>query len=228
VSPYIETILDDVDAATARATLGIDLATIASDIVAADATATAAAADATAALALVPSGSVQMTIRATAPSGWLLLDGSTIGDSGSGAGNANAANETLFGVLWDSMADAQAPVSGGRGASAAADWAAGKTITLPDARGRAVIGSGTGSSLTARTHGGTLGAETHTLSTVELPSHSHSLQGAQIVTTTGGGSGPYAPGSGVGPTITSTSAAGGDGAHNNMQPSLALNLIVKL
>src|SRR5258708_1610023 len=51
-----------------------------------------------------------------------------------------AGNQLGKTLLWNSWADAQAPVSSGRGASAAADFAAHKTITLPDLRGRVVAG----------------------------------------------------------------------------------------
>jgi len=68
--------------------------------------------------------------------GWLPMDDLTIGSATSGATSnlgtgASADMEDLFTILWDNCADAQCPVSGGRGASAAADWAANKTINLP-------------------------------------------------------------------------------------------------
>lgn len=79
---------------------------------------------------------------------WLLLDGKTIGDASSSAtGRANADTETLFTLLWTNCANAECPVSGGRGASAAADFAAHKTLTLPDARGLALSVAGTNSIL---------------------------------------------------------------------------------
>ena len=176
-----------------------------------------------------PVGSIQQYIGATEPSGWLLLQGGAIGDASSGAATrANADTETLYTLLWNSMADAQAPVSSGRGATAAADFAAHKTITLPDMRGRAVIGSGTGSGLTARTHGTKGGAETHTLATTEIPEHNHAItvQGANTSGSTGG---YFAPGSGSltwsgGATAANT---GGGEAHANMQPWIAINYIIK-
>jgi len=88
-----------------------------------------------------PTGTVSDYIGSTAPSGWLFLDGRTIGSASSGATNrANADTQALYELLWNSMANAEAPVSSGRGASAAADFAANKTITIPDARGRVIAG----------------------------------------------------------------------------------------
>jgi microcystin-dependent protein len=49
------------------------------------------------------------------------------------------------------------------------------TNGTPDLRGRFVLGSGTGSGLTARTVGGTGGEEKHTLTTAELPAHNHAV-----------------------------------------------------
>ena len=47
------------------------------------------------------------------------------------------------------------------------------TFNTPDLRGRAPIGAGTGSGLTARVLGTNYGAETVTLASSELPAHSH-------------------------------------------------------
>ena len=175
-------------------------------------------------------GMVMQTVGASAPSGWVILTGAsavrTIGSAASGADRANADTETLYALLWDSMADAQAPVSSGRGASAAGDFAADKTITIPDPRGRALIGTGTGSGLTARTHGATGGAETHQLSVGELASHSH-VRYAQAAGSES--SAPlYAAANGTEVDFSTNGSQGSDTAHANMQPWLALNLICKL
>jgi len=47
--------------------------------------------------------------------------------------------------------------------------------TVPDLRGRTIIGTGTGTGLTARTINATGGSETHTLSAAELAAHNHSI-----------------------------------------------------
>ena len=199
-----------------------------------------------------PVGTVAATLGASAPGGWLPLDGATLGDSGSGADHADAGYEALFTLLYQSMGNSEAPVSGGRGASVAADWASGKRIALPDLRGRALLGSGSGSGLTARTLGGSGGSESHSLSESEMPSHSHggttsATQGSDNVITSEtatsgsgavagqgqGGQEPqtvYKPGSTASHAHThdyTTSSAGGGAAHPNMPPWLALNYIVK-
>ncbi|OAH17557.1 hypothetical protein AX289_31335 [Methylorubrum populi] len=68
--------------------------------------------------------------------GWVRMNGGTIGNAASGAserGDADTAD--LFSYLFTTFADDLAPVIGGRGASAAADFASGKRITVPSMRG---------------------------------------------------------------------------------------------
>ena len=131
--------------------------------------------------AIFTSGDMKMTLASSAPTDWLLMNGGTIGDATSGGtlrANADCAN--LFAFLWNNLADAQAAVSTGRGANAAADFAAHKTITVPDMRQKFPIGkaaSGTGSVL-----GGTGGNIDHTHTgpshTHTGPSHTHALSSA--------------------------------------------------
>lgn len=169
-------------------------------------------------------GEVRSFIGTSSPTGWLILNGETIGSAGSGADNASAVYEELFSLFWDSMADAQAPVSTGRGASAAADFAADKTLTIPDSRGRSLIGTGTGGGgLTARVHGDTEGAETHQLTAGEIPSTGLTYQKE---TSHGGQVGAGAAGLAQTPAETALTNANDD-AHNNMSPWLALNFIIK-
>lgn len=120
----------------------------------------------------------------TAPSGWLLCSGLTIGNASSSAtGRANADTSDLFTLLWNSFADAELPVSGGRGANAAADYAANKTITLPDLRGRVTAGQddmgGTSANRITTIDGDVMGmtggAETHTLDITQIPAHTHDI-----------------------------------------------------
>lgn len=112
--------------------------------------------------------------------GFVRANGTSIGSSTSGASeNASAAAQALFEYLWNT--DANLRVLPSRGASAAADWSANKTIDLPDWRGRAIAGlADMGTSAAAwltSTYFGTspivLGAaggnQSHTISLAELP-----------------------------------------------------------
>ena len=86
-------------------------------------------------------GDVKVRYGTGSHSGWVRANGRTIGSSTSGATErANSDTQSLFEYLWG--ADANLSVSGGRGASANADWVANKTIALPDWRGRAIAGLG--------------------------------------------------------------------------------------
>ena len=135
----------------------------------------------------------------TAPTGWVRCNGRTIGSASSGATErANADCEDLFEHLWTNFADGVCAVSTGRGASAAADWSANKTIAMLDLRGRAVFGTDDmGNSAASRlgtivttptTIGSVGGTETHTLTTAESAAHTHtattSSDGAHTHTTT--------------------------------------------
>lgn len=159
-------------------------------------------------------GMLQPYYGTSAPSGWVRAAGRTIGSASSGATErANADCEDLFVHLW--TVDANLTVSGGRGANAAADWAANKTITLPDLRERAIAGLATmGNSdagivadtyVTAGTNTSTLGAvagvDDLTLSEAQLPAHDHDA------TFTGSALGTH--------THTVTALSGAHGANGN-------------
>jgi len=149
-------------------------------------------------------GEIRMYAGATAPTGWSLCDG----------GALNRTSEaTLFAVIGTTF-------GGGDGST---------TFNKPDMRGRAPIGVGTGSTLTARARGDKVGTETHTLNTTEVPSHRH------FIATNGSSTGDPSPYYGIAYTSYRdampdfmTGYTGGGGAHNNMQPSLAVNFIIKL
>lgn len=73
-------------------------------------------------------------------SGWVRMNELTIGNTGSGATErANADTLNLYTFLW-ALPNSIAPVSGGRGANAAADFAANKTITVPTMQGYIAAG----------------------------------------------------------------------------------------
>jgi hypothetical protein len=84
---------------------------------------------------ILATGDIKSRYGTGSLSGFVRLNGRTIGSATSGATErANSDTQALFEYLWG--VDANLAVSGGRGASAAADWAANKTIALPDGRGR--------------------------------------------------------------------------------------------
>jgi len=172
-------------------------------------------------------GDAKLTLKTTADTGWIMMDDGAIGNASSGASTrANADTEDLYTLLWNNVTDTYAAVSSGRGASAAADYAANKTIALTKQLGRALGVSGSGATLSARTLGQTTGTETHALTTAELASHSHGIS-----TDTSGShssvSGQWSAGEGDNGTAN-TDSAGSGVAHPNMQPTVFWNVMLKL
>lgn len=144
--------------------------------------------DATTVLA---TGDMKLVYNTGTLAGFVRANGRTIGNAASGATElASADTSALFAFLY--AADANLAVSGGRGASAAADYAANKTIALPDCRGRGLfgmddMGASAAGRLTATYFGSaatTLGAaggtESKTLLTANLPAYTPA---GSIVTT---------------------------------------------
>lgn len=121
--------------------------------------------------------------------GYVRLNARTIGNAASGGSErANADTENLFLYLWNNFANGILAVSTGRGASAAADFAANKTIALFNCRSTGLIGlddmgataDGNGSTATYvtgdATTGGSIGGKNdHTLTEAQLEQHLHSL-----------------------------------------------------
>lgn len=117
-------------------------------------------------------------------SGWVRGNGRTIGNGASGGTErASGDTEALFAYFWNNFSDSFCAVSGGRGASATADFNAAKTIATLDMRSKAIFGLDdmgntsagvTGASTVAAT---AVGASTYTIATANLPSTtlSHSL-----------------------------------------------------
>lgn len=137
--------------------------------------------DATTVLA---TGDIKVSYGTGVLTGFVRANGRTIGSATSGATErANADCQALFLSLY--AADANLVVSGGRGASAAADWAANKTIVLPDWRGRTLAGlddmGNTAAGRLTATYFGTSatvlgasgGAQSITLTATNLAPHQH-------------------------------------------------------
>lgn len=113
------------------------------------------------------------------------------------------------------------------------------TFNLPNLLGRAPMGSGTGPGLTPRTIGQATGSATVALTSANLPQHTHTLVGlqARAALTDPAGAAlavnqnyqPYAaPGTAVAMSPNGLLAAGGNAAHNNLQPYQVLNFIICL
>lgn len=97
-----------------------------------------------------PVGSGQEFYGSTAPSGWVLCDGSAI---------SRTVFSELFGVIG---------VTYGVGDGST-------TFNVPDARGRTLIGAGLGSGLTNRVLASTGGEEDVSLTVANLPGHNHGV-----------------------------------------------------
>ena len=181
-------------------------------------------------------GDIKVTLRPTADTGWVIFDDGTIGSASSGATTrANADTEDLFTLLWNTVSDANCAVSGGRGSSASADFAANKTIALPKTLGRALAGQGTGSGLTGRSIGSVVGSENainvaHT-HTVTDPGHTHSgslLQVTGTAITTSGPGNITATSLSSATTGVTVDSSGASGTGANMQPTVFFFVHVKL
>jgi len=162
-------------------------------------------------------GDIKFNFDTAEQSGFVKLNGNDIGNGVSGAHYADDLLADLFTYLWNRVSNTYCPVSGGRGANAAADFSAGKKLTLPDARFRVLIGlSGMGSSPSglasdypgAANPGYPGGGNNKTLISGNLPSHTHTG-------TTGGGSGTIAGNTATDGAHGHTGSTDNPGDHNH-------------
>lgn len=145
-----------------------------------------------------PTGTVSAFAGSAAPTDYLLCDGTVV---------SRTTYATLFSVISTTY-------GAGDGST---------TFKLPDLRGRVVAGMG-GSLLSGTDAVADVGgAKDHTLSINEMPAHDHGGSGSQVIT------------SGTDLQISNTGAfnfgalpsQGGGQAHNNVQPTIILNYIIK-
>lgn len=137
-------------------------------------------------------GDTKLRMDTSANAGWVAMNGGTIGNASSGATRANADTLALFTLWWGVYTDAQCPLltSAGagstRGASAAADYAANKRMTVFDARDRVPRVAGTiqanGTKLEATEVFDNFGASTVTVTPLNTSSTNNS-DGASTKTT---------------------------------------------
>lgn len=178
---------------------------------------------------LVPSGVIWPYGGASAPSGFLLCNGSAV-------------SRTTFAALFAAIGVSFGPGDGST------------TFNLPDMQGRVPMGTGTytdpNSGSVTRTLAQTLGSDVHTLSEAEMPSHTHiqDAHGHPIAATQGSSNAQLPNATGVagwdngriGYTILdgtgtrvidlvtpTNQSTGGSQSHPNMQPSIGLSYIIK-
>jgi microcystin-dependent protein len=157
--------------------------------------------------ATAPTGSVIPFAGTAQPAGWLLCFG-------------QAVLRTEYAALFTAIGTTYGTGDGST------------TFNVPDLRGRVVAGQddmgGTSANRLTNQTGGvdgdtlgaTGGAETHTLTTAQMPAHTHTY-----VSSAAAGSATVGAGGNFG--SANTGSTGGDGAHNNVQPTIILNYIIK-
>jgi len=156
--------------------------------------------------AQVAAGSLLSYAGSSAPTGFLLCDGAAV-------------SRTAYSVLFVIISTTYGVGDGST------------TFNLPDLRGRAPIGlDNMGASSANRitdaqadSLGGSMGAEDHTLSESELAAHLHSYIFSPAANIQLGGTSQNAGNA----TGANTGNTGGGSAHNNVQPTLFLNYIIK-
>lgn len=158
---------------------------------------------------IVPTGTVLPFAGPTAPAGFLLCDGSAV--SRTTYSNLRAVIGDAFGI--------------GDGVN---------TFNIPDLRGRTPIGvDGSANRVTsaslnganADTLGGTGGLETHSLTSAENGPHTHGGT-PQLIADFDRGTDAAASNFSL-DSVGSTASSGSGTPHNNMQPWLALNYIIR-
>jgi microcystin-dependent protein len=100
----------------------------------------------------LPAGMIAPYAGAAAPTGWLLADGSAV-------------SRTTYAALYAALGGASSPYGQGNGTT---------TFNLPNLKGRIPVGID-GAQTEFDTRAETGGAKTHTLSTAELPGHTHAV-----------------------------------------------------
>lgn len=179
-----------------------------------------------------PTGSITMWATNTAPTGWLICDGAPI-------------SRSIYGALWGVLGTTY---GSGDGSS---------TFNLPNLKGKVPVGrdatqtefdalNDQGGSKTSALTSGNLPAHTHSGSTNNTGSHSHTSAQSDIVRQYGGGDAKLTANSNYGPYNTGSITTDAQGAHehtvsvsgggngtatgdafNNLPPFITLNYIIR-
>lgn len=153
----------------------------------------------------IPTGIIMAWTTDTAPNGWKLCDGSAI---------SRSTYSDLFAIIGTTYGT-------GDGST---------TFNLPNLKGKVIVGYNA-SETEFDNLGETGGEKTHTLDISEMPAHSHT--GSTVASRNNNSSAGTAD-SVVEAQATNDSVPlsiatqGGGGAHNNLQPYISLNYIIKL
>ena len=150
-------------------------------------------------------GEIRMFAGNFPPAGWAFCDGTIV---------AIVENETLFNLIGTTY--------GGDGQT---------TFALPDLRGRAAVGVGTGPATSTYVIGQQGGVETVTLTTNQIPAHGLGVSTADR--TRNHPTGVVATGGAYRPAADADVAAGfarvgGNQPHENMPPFVAVSFIISL
>lgn len=179
----------------------------------------------------VPVGTILSFAGTTAPEGFLICDGSIVSSSVysglfSVIGNIYGEGDGSYTLEWfdsnnDEIMNPEEMVN------------VSSTFNLPNLNGRTIIGFDiSGNTVTnADSLGNYGGEELHTLTIEEMPSHSHQINGWRSNSQSYGSQGGYQFSNSTGNYTENfngqTQNSGGDQPHNNMQPYLVMNYIIK-